>query len=302
MGQRGRPTVYTYEKVAALVPTCRNYYELAVALGMGWVSTEKTQPQVKNLLVNLRKHGPKLDVSHFKKSSPGFVYPPVPRPVPTPKSPPLRVRPPAPSREVLEPLVLSGKTFREIASLTGIGVARVRRLVFSYGIQRPDPYPREVVASHVTASGSLWALAQSLGVSGTVARGLVTKYGLDATHFKRKSYKPRRPSTVKRTPTTRSPVESILCLHPVGTDTSGDKLKRALLSLGRFYECAVCGMPPTWNGQGLRLQVDHINGLGWDDRAENLRFICPNCHSQTPTFCNRNTRRLRELGAPKRAR
>lgn len=68
-------TVSTYERVAARVPTCQSYYELAVALGMGRVSTGRTQPQVK-----LRKHGPKLDVSHFKKSSPGFVYPPVPRP------------------------------------------------------------------------------------------------------------------------------------------------------------------------------------------------------------------------------
>lgn len=35
MTQRGRPTVYSYERVAALVPTCQSYYELAVALGMG---------------------------------------------------------------------------------------------------------------------------------------------------------------------------------------------------------------------------------------------------------------------------
>lgn len=294
MGQRGRPTVYTYEKVAARVPTCHSYYELAVALGMGWVSTERSQPQVKNLLVKLREHGPKLDVLHFKKSSPGFVYPPVPRPVPAPNSPP-RVRLPPPSREVLEPSVLSGKTFREIAVLTGIGVERVRRLVSSYGIHRPDPFPRGVVASHVASSGSLWALAQALGVSKGVARGLVTKYGLDTLHFKRKPHV--YPSSRKlRGSFTHAPVESILCLHPAGTNTPVEKLRRALLSLGRVYECAVCKLSPTWNGQGLRLQVGHINGVGWDDRGENLRFICPNCHSQTPTFCNKNTRRLRELG------
>lgn len=293
MGQRGRPTVYTYEKVAARVPTCHSYYELAVALGMGWVSTERTQPQVKNLLVKLRKHGPKLDVSHFKKSSPGFVYPPVPRPVPAPKSPP-RVRLPPPSREVLEPSVLSGKTFREVAVLTGIGVERVRRLVSSYGIRRVDPFPRGVVASHVAASGSLWALAQALGVSKGVARGLVIRHGLDTSHFKRKPH--AYPSSRKlRGPFTNTPVESILCLHPVGTNTSGEKLRRALLSSGRVYECSVCKLPPVWNGQGLRLQVGHINGVGWDDRAENLRFICANCHSQTPTFCGRNVKKLREL-------
>lgn len=296
MTRRGRPTVYSYERVAALVPTCRNYYELAVALGMGWVSTEVTQPQVKNLLVRLRKVGPKLDVSHFQKSPPGFVYPPVPRPVPLPKVAP-RVRPPPVSREVLEPMVTSGKSLREMASITGNSVERVRGLMVTYGLQRADPFPRDVVATHVAASGSLWALAQALGVSKRSARGLASKYGLDTSHFKRKPYNPRRP-TKGRKPFTHTPVGEILCLHPVGTDTSGEKLRRALLSLGRVYECSVCKLPPVWNGQDLRLQVDHLNGVGWDDRAENLRFICPNCHSQTPTFCGRNVKKLRALGAP----
>lgn len=81
MEQRGRSTVSTYERVAARVPSCQSYYELAVALGMGRVSTGRTQPQVKNLLVKLRKHGPKLDVSHFKKSPPrGSCTPPCPCP------------------------------------------------------------------------------------------------------------------------------------------------------------------------------------------------------------------------------
>ena len=54
---------------------------------MGWVSTGRTQPQVKNLLVKLRKHGPKLDVSHFKKSPPrGSCTLPCPVPAPAPGS------------------------------------------------------------------------------------------------------------------------------------------------------------------------------------------------------------------------
>lgn len=45
-----------------------------------------------------------------------------------------------------------------------------------------------------------------------------------------------------------------------------------------------------WAGFTLALHLDHINGLSNDHRLENLRWLCPNCHSQTPTYCGRNKR------------
>jgi 5-methylcytosine-specific restriction endonuclease McrA len=51
--------------------------------------------------------------------------------------------------------------------------------------------------------------------------------------------------------------------------------------------CAWCGNDGTWQGKPLVLQLDHINGKPADNRIENLRWLCPNCHSQTPTFTNR---------------
>lgn len=53
------------------------------------------------------------------------------------------------------------------------------------------------------------------------------------------------------------------------------------------YKCK-CGIIDTWNGEPIDLQLDHINGKRNDHRLENLRWICPNCHSQTNTFCGRN--------------
>lgn len=54
------------------------------------------------------------------------------------------------------------------------------------------------------------------------------------------------------------------------------------------YKCAICGNKGEWNGKKLVLQLDHINGIYNDHRLENLRFLCPNCHSQTETFCGSN--------------
>jgi len=61
------------------------------------------------------------------------------------------------------------------------------------------------------------------------------------------------------------------------------------------YICSVCKQNPEWLGQELVLELDHINGDKLDDRLENFRFLCPNCHSQTSTFKGKNSK-----GVPKR--
>lgn len=53
------------------------------------------------------------------------------------------------------------------------------------------------------------------------------------------------------------------------------------------YKCAICGCTE-WQGRTLSLELDHINGINNDNRLENLRFLCPNCHSQTSTYGSRN--------------
>lgn len=72
---------------------------------------------------------------------------------------------------------------------------------------------------------------------------------------------------------------------------SGNGLRKRLIKDNLLeYKCALCGNTGEWNGQVLVLQVDHINGDHSNNRLENLRFLCPNCHSQTDTFAGKNVK------------
>lgn len=57
------------------------------------------------------------------------------------------------------------------------------------------------------------------------------------------------------------------------------------------YKCVLCKNKGTHRNRPLKLQIDHKNGVGNDNRVRNLRFLCPNCHSQTETYCGRNRKR-----------
>lgn len=66
-------------------------------------------------------------------------------------------------------------------------------------------------------------------------------------------------------------------------------LKKRLMREGVFSscKCAICGLRG-WLGKKISLHLDHINGINNDHRLENLRLLCPNCHSQTSTYAGKN--------------
>jgi 5-methylcytosine-specific restriction endonuclease McrA len=77
-----------------------------------------------------------------------------------------------------------------------------------------------------------------------------------------------------------------------GSSISSSRLKEKLLIGGLLkHECRICGLKD-WQEKPITLELDHINGVNNDNRLPNLRLLCPNCHSQTPTFRGRNKSRF----------
>ena len=138
---------------------------------------------------------------------------------------------------------------------------------------------KSIVEEAINEAGSMYGAAAILGLSRYKFTKLAKKLDLWAPNPSGKGInKPRSRGKYK--------LQDIL--EGKYPQYKTNHLKRRLLQEGlKTNECEECGISE-WNGKHLVCQLDHINGIATDHRLENLRILCPNCHSQTDTFCGKN--------------
>lgn len=107
-------------------------------------------------------------------------------------------------------------------------------------------------------------------------------YKLNTSHLKGRGWN----KGLKGTSGPRIPLENILVK---GSTFQSYKLRNRLIREGvKKGQCEECGWAKRSKDGRLPLELDHINGDSSDNRIENLRILCPNCHSLKPTHRGRN--------------
>ncbi|MET9865662.1 HNH endonuclease [Streptomyces sp. NPDC006386] len=156
--------------------------------------------------------------------------------------------------------------------------------------RRARPTPEELrvaVAESVSLAGTLRRLGRTgSGAQRAQLRQWIAEDRLSTEHFLGQAHQRGKPR-----PTSARRPQDILVKHDGKRRTRTVVLRRALHEVGLPEECADCGIGPEWLGKPMTLEVDHINGDWSDDRLENLRLLCPNCHAVTNTWCRGGQRR-----------
>lgn len=137
-----------------------------------------------------------------------------------------------------------------------------------------DNYSKEELQELVLQSQSYKELLVLLGYSsnnGNIYKTVqkrIELYNIDTSHF-------QEYHNIIRTK------ENVFMKDSTATQTV---LRRWYLK-GNYspYQCAICGIKD-WQGKPLVFTLDHIDGDSHNNEITNLRWICPNCDRQLPTY------------------
>lgn len=144
---------------------------------------------------------------------------------------------------------------------------------------------REAVKVSTSWSGVMRCLGLAVaGNSVKCVKDSAIKLSLDVSHFKGHGWS----KGMTNMPSPPQAISLTEILVEESSYTSSKDLKRRLFKSGlKEKRCEHCSNTE-WMGEEIPLQLDHINGMRNDNRIENLRVLCPNCHALTPTWGGRN--------------
>jgi hypothetical protein len=106
---------------------------------------------------------------------------------------------------------------------------------------------------------------------------------IDISHFltKKEIFSIKNANTVSK--------DELLSRLTENSDIGSVWLKNKLIKFNLLEnKCSECHLNDLWNNKHLKLQLDHIDGNHFNNTLTNLRLLCPNCHSQTDTFCGKS--------------
>jgi hypothetical protein len=193
-------------------------------------------------------------------------------------------------------MLVAGKNYGEIRRELGVAASTIAYHAKRMGLTGTSKYGQRID----------WKAVQAFYDAGATIRQTITHFGMSRSAWSDSvrdgtillSDTPARKALLKisrlvdRSRHHQIPHDEMFCINSKSsTGTVKKRVVRDSLVLHHCSNprCLLHGITnPSWAGLPITLHLDHVNGVSNDHRLENLRFLCPNCHSQTATYCGRN--------------
>lgn len=194
--------------------------------------------------------------------------------------------------ELLEKLELAesdAERVRRRANLLGLSTMHLARP--TRASRRRRSWTDEELRAAISSSRGLAATLRALGLvpaggNYDMLQRRIRELGIDTTHFTGKRWN----KGLVFQPSQPRPLTEVLVADRW---TTSHHLKQRLMREGLKAErCELCGWAARRPSDGvIPLELDHVNGDRHDNRLENLRVVCPNCHALQPTHRGLNRKR-----------